>query len=351
MACTLSVILIIGVILLLLEAGMYFLTHHPEVLRHFSKKFRNSITYLYIQGDRKIMHFQRGCGVYSSELGYTLAPGAFMFREIEFNNEYRVNSLGIRDEEQSLIAPEIIFLGDSFTLGWGVDQEKTFIKLLEKKTGLKTLNTAVPSYGTVREMLMLRKIDKSALKCLILQYCGDDYDENRFYYLNGNRPQILRAETFEKMTELHSKPKTYYFGKYLGLKINKKYSEWRPQPSPTPQTHPLSDVDLFLNVLKQNEDLLTQAPIIVFEMNGINQTNEFTLTLRKKALEPNQPMFIRNMTILDLTEYLEDRHFFVLDGHLNPEGHVAVMEILHQALLQKNVALGYKTEEAKGTAT
>ena len=338
MTIALSIFLLFAFILILLEAGMYFLTHNPKVLRLFPRKFRNSITYLYIQGDRKIMHFQRGCGVYSPNLGYTLAPGAFRFREIEFDNEYRINSLGIRDAEESLVAPEIVFLGDSFSLGWGVDQEETFIKLLETKTDLRTLNTAVPSYGTVREMLMLKNVDRSALKCLILQYCGDDYDENRLFYQNGNRPQILRAETFERMTELHGKPKDYYPGKYLGLKIKKKYQEWRPQPKKSVGARPpLGEVDLFLHVLKQNTDQIADLPLIVFEMNGVNQTNEFTLELRKKITEPDQPQFIRNMIVLDMTEYLTDGHFFVMDGHLNPAGQMAVADVLHRALLQTGI--------------
>jgi hypothetical protein len=326
------------IILATLEAAMYYLTHHPEVLRVFPRKFRNSITYLYIHGDRKIMQFQSGCGMYSPDLGYTLQPGSFTFTGIGYGNEYRINSLGIRDDEQSLTAPELIFLGDSFTVGWGVDQEKTFAKLLGEKTNLKTLNTAVPSYGTVREMIMLRKVDRSQAKCLILQYCGDDYDENRLYFINGNHPQILRAETFQKMLRQHSESnKHYYPGKYIELKIKKKYNEWKPQPAKTDNAHPLSEVDLFIHILKQNEDLLAHLPLIVFEMNGINQTNEFTMALRKMTTDPNQPAFIRNMTILDLTQYLKDKHFLVLDGHLNDSGHVAVTNVLYETISQMGI--------------
>jgi len=338
MTTILFITISILIILTLLETAMYYLTHYPEILRLFSRRFRNSMTYLYIQGDRKIMHFQKGFGAYSPDLGYILQPGSFTFSEIEFSNEYRVNSLGVRDSEDALTAPEIVFLGDSFTVGWGVDQDKTFTHLLGEKTNLKTLNTAVPSYGTVREMIMLRKVDRSRLKCLILQYCDDDYDENRLYFINGNRPQILREETFQRLTREHSSAnKNYFPGKYIQLKLKKKYNEWKPRPAKTADTHPLSDIDLFIHVLKQNEDLLAQIPMIVFEMNGINQTNDFTRALMKIAADPDQPAFIRNMTIIDMSQYLEDRHFLVLDGHLNDAGHVAVTNVLYDALLQKGI--------------
>jgi len=331
-------------ILALLEAWMYVLVHYPGILRLFSRRLQNSIGYLYIQGDRKIMQFQEGSGRYASDLGYTLNPGSFVFSEIEFSNEYFINSLGVRDAEESLCGPEIVFLGDSFALGWGVDQDETFVKLVEKKTGFKTLNTCVPSYGTVREMIMLRKVDLSRIRCLILQYCGDDYNENLLYFRNGNRPQLLRQETFQHLTRLHSKPKTYYPGKYLGLKMKKRYTEWFAKPTPLSQGPPPSHVDLFVHVLKQNADLLRDLPMIVFEMNGINQSNTFTQELRHRAARPDEPALIRNLRILDLTEHLEDRHFYVLDGHLNAAGHRVVANLLVKTLakegLQKDQVCG-----------
>lgn len=337
MTMIILIVSIIIAILILLETAMYCLIRYPAVLSRFSRKLQNSIGYLYVQGDRKVMQFQEGCGQYHPDLGYTLKPGTFVFTEIEFSNEYRINSLGVRDSEVSLRAPEIVLLGDSFALGWGVDQAETFVKQLEGKTKRKALNTSVPSYGTVREMLMLRKVDRSGLKCLIIQYCGDDYDENMLFRANGNRPQIMRAETFQNLTSLHSKAKPYFPGKYIRLKIRKKIGEWKWQPAKIVDDNHLSDVDLFIHILKQNADMLGNIPLIVFEMNGINQTNSFTVGLKEKTVDPDQPPFIRNMIVLDMSQYLEDRHFYVLDGHLNAAGHSIVTEILYQTVSQAGI--------------
>jgi hypothetical protein len=217
-------------ILAFLELGMLFLLRAPRVLRILSRKLQNSIGHLYIYGQRKIMQFQEGCGQYHRALGYTLKPGNFTFTETEYSNDYQINSLGVRDSEDSLTQPQVVILGDSFALGWGVDQNETFAKVLEKKTNLKTLNTAVPSFGTVREMIMLRMVDRSDLKCLVIQYCGDDYDENLRYYLNGNKPQIMREETFCNMMIKHI-PQKYYPGKNLVLKIKNDLDRCRSIPS------------------------------------------------------------------------------------------------------------------------
>lgn len=334
----LCILITIILILFTLEIVMLFLVRHPLVLQLFSHKLQNSITYLYVQSERKIMQLQEGCGCYHPDLGYTLKPGKFVFTEREFSNDYFINSLGVRDAEDALLRPEIVIIGDSFALGWGVEQDETFAKLLERKTKLKLLNTSVPSYGTVREMIMLRRVDISNLKCLIIQYCGDDYDENKSFYLNGNRPQIMRAVTFAKLSELHSRKKRYFFGKYLLLKIRKKMNERKSQPQADIPTAKLNDVDLFLHVLKQNPDILSSVPIIVFEMNGRDQSNTFTNELKQKAISSSNPAFIQNLIVIDMSQYLRENNFFLLDDHLNPSGHVIVADILDKAIQNTGIS-------------
>lgn len=327
----LCILIFIVLILLILEIAMRFLVCHPGILSFFSRKLQNSISYLYVHGERRIMQFQEGCGCYHPDLGYTLKPGEFVFAQREFSNAYLINSLGVRDSEEALVRPEIVIIGDSFALGWGVNQEDTFAKLLEQNTKLKTLNTSVPSYGTVREMIMLRRVDISNLKYLIIQYCGDDYDENMSFYLNGNRPQIMRAETFAELSALHSLEKRYFFGKYLLLKYKKIQNEWKSQPKVATPAPNLNEVDLFLHVLAQNTDMLSTIPIVVFEMNGRDQTNTFTSALKQKKIS-NNLAFIQNLIVIDMSQYLLDRHFFVLDGHLNPAGQVIVANLLYNII-------------------
>lgn len=326
-----SIVLII-LILSFIEMAMLFLVRHPRILRLFSGKLQNSISYLYVRCERKILQFQEGCGQYHHELGYTLKPGKFIFTEREFSNVYSINSLGVRDTEEAIYQPEIVILGDSFAFGWGVNQDATFAKLIEHKTNCKTLNTSVPSFGTVREMLMLRQIDRSKLNCLIIQYCDDDYDENLRYYINGNRPQIMRAETFSKLVAKHSQIKPYFFGQYLLEKIKKKLDERKPQTAPLNPGIGLDEADLFLHILKQNEDLLKTLPIIVFEMNGINQTNHFTTSLKQKICANGNPPFIQAIKLLDMSHYLTRKDFYVLDSHLTAQGHVIVADVLYRTL-------------------
>jgi hypothetical protein len=99
----------------------------------------------------------------------------------------------------------------------------------------------------------------------------------------------------------------------------------------------LTDVDLFLHVLRQNEDILASLPVITFELNGKNQTNSFTTLLQEKASHSENPSFIRNMIVLDLSKHLNADHFYVLDDHLNSAGHIVVADLIYRTMKESNI--------------
>lgn len=334
MAAFLVILFLIG-ILSAAEAVMLFFVRHPDALRKRSRRFENSMAYLYVQGERRVMQFLEGCGRYWPDLGYTLQPGEFVFSEREFSNRYRINSLGVRDSEEALDGPEIVVLGDSYALGWGVEQQETFAALLGAQMKRKVLNTSIPSFGTVREMLILDKVDRSKLKCLILQYCGDDYDENLKFYQNGNRPQLMRKETFDRLTKIHSVPKRYVFGKYVWMKIQKKIAEAKPGPA---ATAPLpSEADLFAHELHFYRTVAGDVPIVLVDLDGKNRSNDFIKAVTRIKSDPASPEILRRLIPLDLTGHLRAEHFYVLDDHLTPEGHRVVADALREVIHQAGV--------------
>ncbi|MGB8192220.1 MAG: hypothetical protein WCF67_09890, partial [Chitinophagaceae bacterium] len=102
---------------------------------------------------------------YDSSLTYTLKKNSvYDHHNLEFSNKIAVNAMGLRDEADALNKPEIICLGDSYTMGWGVEQNQSYPELIQKATGLKVLNAGITSYGTVRELLLLNRLDTSNLK-------------------------------------------------------------------------------------------------------------------------------------------------------------------------------------------
>ena len=104
-------------------------------------------------------------------LGYQLASGAdVMFEGIGIKLEptrVKINSQGFRDREYPLDKPEktkrILGIGDSYVFGFGIEEEETYLSVLERALGnlalperYEVLNFGVPGYNTVQEVEVLR---------------------------------------------------------------------------------------------------------------------------------------------------------------------------------------------------
>jgi hypothetical protein len=317
-------------LLALYESFLLFLIRHPAVLKKCPMPIRNSIGRLYNTGDRQIIQFSPTCAKFDEVLGYTLKPGQCVYSGREFSNRYFVNSLGLRDDEPSLDHPRIIVAGDSFAMGWGVDQEETFAQRIEQQTGLPVLNASMASYGTAREMMMLRRVPTDRLQYLIIQYCENDYDENLSFFLNRNVLPTMKEEEYRRYAAMDNQPKTYFFGKYLLMEIGNRMDEiMRPRPA---EKKPLDkdDIDLFINAITQSELDLENVQMIVFTTNGRNPDDNkvFPAELKKRIARGDYPRYIRQMIVLDLSDILKDDHFYVLDDHLNRTGHQVIADVL-----------------------
>lgn len=319
---------LIVVVLALFEGLFYALVHYPDLLKRCPQKIRNTIGYLYAN-ERNTIQFDPACARYDSGLGYTLKPGACTFSGREFTSEYRINSVGVRDDEKSLYHPGIIVGGDSFAMGWGVNQDETFAQRLEQKSGTTVLNAAISSYGTAREMMILKRIPTDRLRWLVIQYCGNDLEENRSFYLHGNRLETMSPEEYRRYADLNLRSQIYFPGKYLWVKIKKKIDEFNRTRS-TEKPLDKDEIDLFINAIVHSGLDLRQTKLIVFVMNGRNPDDNraFPEALKKRIAGGGYPPFIAEMTVLDFSTSLKNEHFYVLDDHLNSRGHEVVADAL-----------------------
>src|SRR3990172_9330211 len=130
----LTVVLSLFVALLVAEAG----------LRAFApNKFRRNH---YIWG-RKISPFLLESFSYHPSLGTVVKPNLRIpFETAEFETFVTTNSMGFRDDEESLDNPEVLFIGDSFCFGWGVEDDETCEYLFERTAGVRSLNMGAPGY-------------------------------------------------------------------------------------------------------------------------------------------------------------------------------------------------------------
>lgn len=321
------------ILLSLLEGLLFLLIRNPDILKQCPQRIVNMIGYIYAR-ERPIIKFESACARYDPTIGYTLKPGHCSFGGREFMNRYDINSLGTRDDETSLQHPEIVIAGDSFAMGWGVNQEETFVKLLEKKIKIKVLNAAVASYGTAREMMILHRLPTDRMKYLIIQYCGNDIDENREFYLNNNRLPIMSSQQYNEYQKLYKDSLQYFFGKYLWIKIKKRWDEIEQHRRQTGGSADRDEIDLFLNAIANSGLNLKNVTIMAFIMNGRNpdDNRDFPAGLKKKLAAGNYPPYLKNMIILDFSDKLRPEHFYVLDDHLKAGGHIIIADTLAKAI-------------------
>lgn len=299
----------------------------------------NIVRPLYWESNNLIQYVPN-CARHDSDLGYTLKPGECTFSTSEFSTEYYVNSAGLRDDESSLHSPEIVVLGDSQAMGWGVEQEDTFANLLEKKLNSKVLNAGISSYGTAREVMLLNSLDTKNLKTIILQYSDNDFRENLEFTANIAFSVMGRSE-YECVVEYHHNEQQYYIGKYTVISlsravplISKIYDYFQienncgSEEQFIPRRHdsesPELEAESMLSTLLSSKLDLTETEVIVIQINAFGKRDQFVDALNKLVDHKK----FDNFVILSASNILDVSDYFYLDGHMNTKGHSKVADTL-----------------------
>lgn len=132
----------------------------------------------------------------------------------------RTNSCGMRQEEVQLKKPKntyrIAIIGDSFTFGWGVEENETFSHHLEKnlsqvyggKLKFEVLNFGVPGYSTFQEVAAFKEkgidFDPDAV---IVFFVQNDF-EFPFFVRDLDKGQgLIRGLEFVRILEKAADPK------------------------------------------------------------------------------------------------------------------------------------------------
>jgi lysophospholipase L1-like esterase len=266
--------------------------------------------------DRKIIQVT-DCARYDSAFFYLLRTGNCTFGNREFSVEVSVNSYGLRDDERSLEFPTVIALGDSFTMGWGVRQDESFPQLLEQGLGQTVLNAGMSSFGTAREIELLKRMRTDSLRILILQYNSNDFEENQDYKSREYRLRISPETTYDSLRKSIEKREKYFPFKHLyGIskivagKILKRH---------TPNSATPGEARTFLEIVKQ-ANVAPEVRIIVFKLDDYKKLrNDFTMEIDSLLRTPEFAGL--NLETIDLSHDLDQNDYFILDDHINKTGH------------------------------
>ena len=124
-------------------------------------------------------------------------------QKVFFDTQIFLNQFGFRDN--SLLnksKPDIVFIGDSWTFGYGVDYQNTFASLVGSKTNMNILNMGVPNYSSLQSIFLYKRFeDKFSPKYIIFlnpntltrALCSEEYYQYTLepcYTLKNNEVKI-----------------------------------------------------------------------------------------------------------------------------------------------------------------
>lgn len=315
-----------------LEIMFTYWLNHPDKI---PAELKWSYKYYYEVYNFHLMQYEKKIISLDKELLYTLKPGILTdFHNVEFDTKVKTNKIGVRDDENSLKSPEIICLGDSFTLGWGVEKDQSFPEIIEKETGKKVLNAGIPSYGTARELMLFNRLDTSGLKYLIIQYCSNDEQENDSYIDHGYKLELTPFSEYESAMSSYEYSRKYFPAKnfllitqlWLKQAINKIYPFFTLNGQQytgvfNSQQHAMS----FWKIFERFSKKFPGIKIIVTDLEPyVYHDNGFIAELNDMLHESQKRGEMKNVVFINSINELTPRDYFILDHHINVSGHQKV---------------------------
>lgn len=294
----------------------------------------------YLLHERKIVQFESECAQYDPELTYRLRSGVHRFSNREFDTILSVNSFGLRDDEDALVAPEVIVLGDSFAMGWGVEDDECFESIFESISGIPTLNAGISSYGTAREMALLQKLDRSALRYVIVQYCGNDHDENVAYMRNWQL-DIVEEEQYQQAKTDYQRAIRYFPLKKGATLVPmfwaKRMGASDPLVIPQSQPSTRNQTEQAMAVCKIFERSLRSLggdfKLILLHLDYPRQlTENFTMQVGLEMQKPGYNILRKRLFLVRATHVLRSTDYFEMDLHLKKTGHRKIGQLLAHAI-------------------
>lgn len=317
------------ILALILEFMVWMGIRNPQFIPGFLTSYYQAY---YLSSDRNILQMTE-CAEYDPQLFYKFKKGPCTFNNREFNVINVTNSAGLRDDEESLHDPSIIILGDSFTMGWGVEQQSSFPERLELLINQKVLNAGISSFGTAREVTLIDQLGITSADCIVFQYHSNDYQENKTFEENNFKLTIRSKKSYDSLKgEIENRNRYYPFKYVAGLSKSFAHSVFSPDDHD--KVNDTIQAKTFLNILQHSTIARTNSRIFVFKVDKcgrptdgfVNAIDYLRNTGNYNGLDIQT---IRLDGILDRSDY------FILDDHINKNGHQKIANVLSKFISEE----------------
>jgi lysophospholipase L1-like esterase len=287
--------------------------------------------YFYFKAMRNIWQFDPRCAELNDYLIYQPKIGSCQFNNPEFETTLTFDDLGRKTPNRTSSKQEsgIAMIGDSFTMGWGVNDQETFSNVLQLKTDKPIYNLGVSSYGTDREIRRLIQSKLiSKIDTIVIQYCENDLNENEAIgdEVAYNGEKIKFNASFSDSKSITTTEKISLILTSLRAAISEPYKAIKRLVLGPATKGDFARHQLALHkVFNHYQDELKGKKILVFYLNGYEA--DYT------NFPTGQDLNNQNITYFDFQKnLLSKQDFFSIDGHLNPLGHKNLGEAIAEHL-------------------
>ena len=276
---------------------------------------------------------------FDPEIGWTYIPNTSMRQrfvdgqpEIAINtdeNGLRVGSPGVRRNKS---VPTVLFAGCSFTFGFGVPYEETFVGRLETNPefNYQVANLGVEAYGTDQALLLIKRyFSQFNPKAVVYTFLDDHVARNHNY----DRRILFRSARFvgtkplfslDRSGNLNLKKKPVRYDHLNDIRIlaflEFAWKYWGPEPSP----------DLTMALIKEMKDFVESQEatfVLVYWNKFYSNKSNFPLSELKKVA-PNLVDTGANPPA-GWSEWNSD--WKIPDNsHPSPQGHIRVANLIFE---------------------
>ncbi len=303
-------VLVIGSIVVIQPTKVPFLRFFQNLYSLFNTSFQ----------------YQPKISEYNPTLGYLFRKNiTSSFSQWEFSTKkVSTNFLGLRDDSLSGTHPDIIVLGDSFSAGWGVEQDEMFGNLLEKKLNREVLNAGISSFGTVRESLLLKQLPKDSCRLVIIQYCANDLEENKAWgdSIEAFRPSINVQKYSDnrirnRAREIYVPFKFLFFASLKMMQYIFLPPEKHDVVYSNKSNNPSEHTGYFLKALRYLKSIYKGKILITSLSNSVRFDTQFIQDTEQRAEKEDW----ENLYFLNVSPPFKRVDNYIIDGHNTPSGH------------------------------
>jgi hypothetical protein len=287
------------------------------------------------------------------QLGIKNFSGRYWDNAGDFNVTVSINKYGFRDRKDFKMstANDIFVVGDSFSFGYGVEEDKRYSNLLESSLRENIFNISMPGdFDDYSKFIKYAQEHGATIKKLIVGVCMEN-DLNDYLKRGAENYKIIDDKILKKIRYyLESKTTTFNVCAYLinsNITVQRFFRKVNFIKNPIeiiPQV--IDNPDVLLDSARRLAKIVNDYDALILIVPsralwaGDNQKNQiaihqsFVSLLRKEGLN-----------VVDVRQSFEAggnpmEYYFPHDGHWNEKGHRKAAEVIVKHLRKNRHTLG-----------